>query len=207
MDFAELTRATEPKPQIKLYKSRSWLIEVVSFGMNSSSVVFIGFVLVWRGLCLCRLYTSDLMQIEMYAMQRCGKCKGVFPWQPWCVYCRCDSACFTMWAWPSYAQVSVNANTLALGRTHQTHMASHMQQHMGSDNTMTFIIQRIIRPPNRASRKNGLFPFCCSKLSLFFSHLIVFSFLSLTLWPKCFVLLPLLDTHSIPSFFHYLILS
>lgn len=118
-------------------------------------------------------------------MQRCGECKGVFPRQPWCVYRRCDSACFAMWAWPSYAQASVNANTLALGRTHQTHMASHMQQHMGSDSTMTFIIQRIIRPPNRAGRKRLLL---FVLLFFFFFHsyhcpFLISSLLLCRLWP------------------------
>lgn len=60
-------------------------------------------------------------------MQTWGDRKRGLPWQLGCVYIECKSACFAMWAWPTYTLVSVNAHAYietharAIDRAHLQH--------------------------------------------------------------------------------------
>lgn len=82
------------------------------------------------------------MQIQICAMQRCGKSRGKkrkgrgLPWQLGCVYLRCESTCFAMWTWPSYA----HAGECERAHTgiHVTH--THLQSHMDTEKPVIFLL-------------------------------------------------------------------
>lgn len=139
--------------------------------------------------CVCTL-TKNLTQIQICAMQRCGKRKRGLPWQLGCVYLKCESTYFAMWIWPTYTQVSVNA---------QAHM--HTDIHVSCIWNHTCDINKTVIYLSKLSQEVQCGEKCYSgSLYIFlnsdYSYFLLTSSCFLHVWPDdLHLLLPLCTIH------------